>query len=139
MTPISFHVGVKAVIVQHGKLLILKRPDGIEGPYWDLPGGRMGEGESFEQTLVREVSEELPGTTNIQCGKLLHAYKRAKPIANQVQLILLFFATTATLPIPLQLSDEHSEWQWIDEQEFRYLHDAAVNPLLAHLLKAATA
>lgn len=52
----EFGVSVKAVVINNeGKILICKSERGI----WDLPGGRMNEGETIAETLSREVKEEL--------------------------------------------------------------------------------
>src|SRR4051812_48882988 len=50
-----FEVSVKALIYQDGKLLLAKDDSGK----WDLPGGRLDEGEDIEACLHREVLEEL--------------------------------------------------------------------------------
>jgi 8-oxo-dGTP pyrophosphatase MutT (NUDIX family) len=46
---------VKAVVVVDGQVLLLRRPSGV----WDLPGGRRDEGETLEETLRREMLEEI--------------------------------------------------------------------------------
>jgi 8-oxo-dGTP diphosphatase len=40
------------------KILLIKRNTIPFKGYWALPGGRMGPGETVEQTIVREVKEE---------------------------------------------------------------------------------
>ncbi len=54
-----------AIVLHDGKLLLLKRN---EEPYknkWDLPGGYMGAGETPEETLRREIKEELGTDCNL--------------------------------------------------------------------------
>lgn len=54
------HITVKAVIIFDDKILLLKRTrpssDGL-GVY-ELPGGGLDEGESFDEAITREVFEE---------------------------------------------------------------------------------
>jgi len=50
---------VSAVIIKNGKLLLLKRKEEPFLGKWDFPGGYMNQGETPEQTVVREVKEEL--------------------------------------------------------------------------------
>ena len=49
-----------AIIVQSGKVLAARRKPGkhLSG-YWEFPGGKIEKGESPEECLVRELSEEL--------------------------------------------------------------------------------
>lgn len=52
--------GVVAVIEETGRLLVIRRAEGIlAGGSWCFPGGGIEPGESCEQALIREVKEEL--------------------------------------------------------------------------------
>jgi mutator protein MutT len=51
-------VGVGAIIVCDGKLLLEKRKNEPGKGKWSIPGGLVELGESVEQTVVREVKEE---------------------------------------------------------------------------------
>ena len=48
------------MIWRNGELLIAKRPPkGLLGGLWELPGGKKKNNESLEETVIREVREEL--------------------------------------------------------------------------------
>ena len=50
-------IRASAIIIQDGKILLIHRhKNGQE--YWVFPGGGVEEGETVEQTFVREVEEE---------------------------------------------------------------------------------
>jgi len=51
-------VGVGAVIIKNGKILLEKRKSEPGRGKWSIPGGLVELGESVSQTVVREVAEE---------------------------------------------------------------------------------
>jgi len=51
-------VGVGAVIVSEGKLLLEKRSNEPSKGKWTIPGGLVDLGESIEQAVIRETKEE---------------------------------------------------------------------------------
>ncbi len=51
-------VGVGAIIVQDGKILIVRRGSEPGKGKWSVPGGLVELGETVEQAVVREVREE---------------------------------------------------------------------------------
>ncbi|WP_134701724.1 (deoxy)nucleoside triphosphate pyrophosphohydrolase [Ammoniphilus sp. YIM 78166] len=63
----TIHV-VGAVIRNHeGEILCALRSPSMSMPnLWEFPGGKMEEGESPEQSLVREIQEELGCTIEVQ-------------------------------------------------------------------------
>ena len=61
-------IGVGIIEAEDGKLLIALRPeDAMLGGLWEFPGGKQEKGESIQQTIERELQEEL--------GVEVHAYK----------------------------------------------------------------
>ncbi len=51
-------VGIGAVIVCDGKILLEKRKNEPGRGKWSIPGGLVDLGENLEQTVIREVKEE---------------------------------------------------------------------------------
>lgn len=58
-------IGVGAVIIGKGKILLEKRKGEPGRGKWSVPGGLVELGESAEQTVIREVREE----TNLEVEK----------------------------------------------------------------------
>ena len=58
-------VGVGAVIVEEGQILLEKRKNEPSKNKWSIPGGLVEVGETLEQAVVREVEEE----TCLECQK----------------------------------------------------------------------
>ena len=51
--------GVAIIRRQRQFLISQRREDDTFGSYWEFPGGKKNEDESFEQCVVRETMEEL--------------------------------------------------------------------------------
>ncbi|MBN3584224.1 (deoxy)nucleoside triphosphate pyrophosphohydrolase [Algoriphagus aestuarii] len=49
-----------AIIIRQEKILVAKRSESMSLPgFWEFPGGKIEEGESPEECLIREIKEEL--------------------------------------------------------------------------------
>ena len=56
----SVHVAVAVIANSQNQVLIAKRaPHQHQGDKWEFPGGKVEEGETSQEALVREVKEEL--------------------------------------------------------------------------------
>jgi A/G-specific adenine glycosylase len=74
ITPLEVALGV---LVNDGKVLIQKRPpSGLMANLWEFPGGKLKDGETPKETLLREFAEELE--LKIHCSKKItvirHSY-----------------------------------------------------------------
>jgi A/G-specific adenine glycosylase len=68
---------VAAVFKERGKFLITQRPAGkLLAGLWEFPGGKVEKGENLEQSLQREIMEELNVeiTTGSEIGVYNHRY-----------------------------------------------------------------
>lgn len=54
-------ISVKGVLVQRGRVLVLRNERGE----WELPGGRLDDGETPEEALTREIREEAGLTASV--------------------------------------------------------------------------
>lgn len=55
-----YTIGVGIIEAENGKLLIALRPeDAMLGGLWEFPGGKQKDGEEIQQTVEREMNEEL--------------------------------------------------------------------------------
>ena len=64
------NVAVRAIIIENGKILVMHR-NKYGSQYYTLVGGRINDGETPEQALVREVKEET-GLTVTAARRLYH-------------------------------------------------------------------
>lgn len=114
--PALLFVGIKAVIIQDGKLLVLKRARGMHGPFWEVPGGRMETGETIEATLRRELQEEIH-VVPTAIGKVKAIYKKPEILPEGNELFLTFVAVTLPAQATITISNEHTEYRWVNKAE----------------------
>ncbi len=117
----NFHVGIKALITDDRNDILLLRsgPEetkhtGVE--YWDFPGGRIKGDHGIEETLRREITEELgiPGE-ELEILEIFDAtianFKKSH--GENVFLMLLVYRCRLPKNSKFKLSDEHAEWKWM--------------------------
>lgn len=61
------HIEVAAAIIHHqGRILATQRGYGNYKGFWEFPGGKMEPGETMQQTLRRELREEMEADVVIE-------------------------------------------------------------------------
>ena len=108
-------VSAVALIDKDGRILIAKRPDGKSmAGLWEFPGGKVEIGETPEQALVRELSEELGIKTWNSCLAPLtfasHSYEK-------FHLLMPLFACRRWEGIAL--GKEKQELKWVYSNELK--------------------
>ena len=97
----SHPVSIKGVLLLGERVVLVKNPR----DEWELPGGRVDEGESHAQTLVREFAEELSVT--IAVGRLIDSYVFEVIPGKHVSIVT--YACTLSGEFAPRISAEHSE------------------------------
>lgn len=111
----QFNVGIKSLIIRDNKILLVKHVDPL---YWEVPGGRIDDSETIEQTLERELHEELPNIKSYKVHGIVDAFRLQKDIKPDLSLFLVFYKISATFTGDTpDLSDEHSEFKWMTKTE----------------------
>lgn len=112
----------KALIEKDGKFLVLLRPKNCKRypDSWDLPGGKSDENENHEQTLTREVREEI-GLDILVTDKLYEFEIESECIPNAKARFFLHSATLSNSEAPILLSPEHTDYKWLTLAEIKHL------------------
>lgn len=99
---------VAAIIEKEDKILIAKKKEGkpLAG-YWEFPGGKIEEGEPSEESLIRELMEEMNIKVKVNnfIGESIYDYGNGKVIS-------LLGYTSEIIEGTLKLTD-HDEVKWV--------------------------
>ena len=111
-------VGIGAAIFNNQrKIFLSKRGHGAQNEVgkWELPGGALEFGESFEETIVREIQEEFG--FQIQPLDWLEPYNHLVPQEHQHWVALCFICKVVSGIPKILESDKSIEIGWFTEKE----------------------
>jgi len=128
-TPLP-HIQVTAAVIPNGdQVLLAKRPPGgLLGGLWEFPGGKQEEDETLQETLSREIVEEL--NLEIEIGELLGTYQHAY---THYRITLHAFCCRLVSE-DLQLN-YHTESAWVDRKDLGSYPMGKIDRLIADQLK----
>lgn len=120
-----FYVGQKAIIEKDGKVLVLYRePLGI-----DFPGGKIQVGEyDLSASLMREVREEtglvVSDPKPFYTGYFTFHPDIVRKEKKETDFIYIVIYTVRLASGAVQLSDEHTSYDWVGKEDIVQLEDS---------------
>ena len=101
---------VAAIIAEKGRIFATQRGYGEFKDGWEFPGGKIEEGETPQQALVREIKEELD--TEVEVGDLLGTVEYDYPTFHLSMQCFLCKIKSGSLNLK-----EHEAARWLAEDE----------------------
>lgn len=101
-------VAACALIDRDGRVLMARRPEGKSmAGLWEFPGGKLGENETPEAALVRELKEELAIDTEASC---LAPVAFASQASGEFHLLMPLYACRKWRGVPRPLEGQELQW-----------------------------
>jgi ADP-ribose pyrophosphatase len=92
---------------EENEILIVQRGENTDHPFkWEFPGGKINEGESEEECIIREIREEL-SIDIVICSRLENVYHDY----GEKQILLIPFVCDTLDDLPVL--SEHLAFKWI--------------------------
>lgn len=113
----TFGIGTSIYVERGPDILLLKRALGAAQGSWYIPGGAMELGETPEDCALRELQEE---TGLVPTGELRLIAVTPMFVYNKRALVVEY--ACACEQGTVELSHEHSEFQWLPAQTWRSTH-----------------
>lgn len=121
-----FQVALKVLLRKDDKILVLTTPDN----YVDFPGGRIDSTEMdapFDDALRRELEEEIGGEAAYEVGNVAFVCKRYYTANGQDHRIVAVYYEVAFTGGVIELSDEHTQYEWRTPESVLPLKDRFVS------------
>lgn len=135
-TPALFTISQKAILVDHQNRILIMAKTGKD--HWDLPGGKLDEGEEMYDGLHREIKEETGLTVEI--GQIVHVGKRHFDDPEKPVRVMIFYLCQSIQKIEdIKLSEEHHEWRLMEEKDLDTPAQFEINPVVRTALHKAFA
>ncbi len=113
-------VAQKAIIVHNDKVLLMRDSREVD-EIWEIPGGRLNEGEEPKAGLARELQEELGVACVVHDVVYLEQFFQGNEKENA--LMIAYTATMLDPEAPFVLPPEEvAEVRWVGKDEWHMMH-----------------
>lgn len=125
------HIHVVAAVIIHNKKILCVQRGPAKYDYiskkWEFPGGKLEEGETKLEAIVREIKEELHMEINVDA--FLITVEHTYPDFQLTMDTFLCSSITAELTLT-----EHGDYKWLEKSELSELDWAAADlPIVKRL------
>lgn len=129
------HYEVVCAVIQRedGKIFCCKRGKGALKGKWEFPGGKIEQGETPEQAIIREIKEELSATIKPikYLGEVSHEYRFDDESLNFSLNMKAFLCRCTQGNLILH---EHTDFAWLKFQDTKGLLFADADVKILELL-----
>jgi 8-oxo-dGTP diphosphatase len=118
-----------AIIIKGQKVLVTQRSEKMKLPLkWEFPGGKLENGESEKECIIREIKEELNIDIEIVEKLSNSIFDYGSFQVNLIPFIVHYSSGEIIL-------SEHKEYKWVEKNELKSLDWAEADlPILAEFL-----
>ena len=134
--PLSPLVGVGAVIVQEGRVLLVQRGREPMKGRWTIPGGLIEVGESLHEAVARETREETGLEVEpVELVELLDRIHREEGHVRYHYVIADYLCRV--VGGTLAAADDAAAVRWVERSEWNSHSALALDPITVRVVEAA--
>ena len=133
--PSSPLIGVGAVVVHQGRVLLVRRGTEPLRGHWSLPGGLIEVGESLTDALKREVREETGLVVDVvELVELLDRIHRHEGRVRYHYVIADYLCTVAGGE--LRAASDADDVRWVERAEWNSHSALKLDPIVVRVIEA---
>ncbi|MEK7538352.1 MAG: NUDIX domain-containing protein [Patescibacteria group bacterium] len=129
----KIYIGVYGIIINDGRILLIKKARGPYKGMYDLPGGGIEYGESFEKTLEREFLEEtglkVRSLKFIQNNQFTAEYKNSKGEEHGLHHIGVYYSVESEAGSNIKTDADGEDSLGAEYIDINKLPDIEISPI----------